>query len=262
VIPAVAHAFGALAGVALIATLASPDARAADRRPDVSVKTRAAELSVTLDDAIRANALLAADCLAEGRRWMAGNRADAERAWKDEPELFRGGQRWTYERDYAVESTVGGRYVSLVRTDYVSTGGAHPDTSIDTVIWDERTRKRMSIRPFFVETADGGPTLSAMAVGAVAALRREKKERGVDEKPGADWEKNVAPRLRGIGAVTLAPSTEPGKSAGLTFHYGPYAVGPYAEGAYAAFVPWQRLRPFLSPEGAAIFAGDLPGGAR
>ena len=35
-----------------------------------------------------------------------------------------------------------------------------------------------------------------------------------------------------IGAVTLAPSTEAGRSSGLTFHYPPYAVGPYAEGEY------------------------------
>ena len=60
--------------------------------------------------------------------------------------------------------------------------------------------------------------------------------------------------------MTLAPSTVAGKSSGLTFHYPPYAVGPYAEGEYVAFVPWETLKPFLTPEGAKIFAGARPKG--
>ncbi len=42
------------------------------------------------------------------------------------------------------------------------------------------------------------------------------------------------------------------------FHYPPYAVGPYAEGEYVAFVPWETLKPYVSPEGAGIFAGARP----
>ena len=60
--------------------------------------------------------------------------------------------------------------------------------------------------------------------------------------------------------MTLAPSTEAGKSSGLTFHYPPYAVGPYAEGEYVAFVPWETLKPYLTPEGATIFGGARPKG--
>ena len=58
--------------------------------------------------------------------------------------------------------------------------------------------------------------------------------------------------------MTLAPSTVAGKSSGLTFHYAPYAVGPYAEGEYVAFVPWETLKPNLTPEGAKTFAGARP----
>jgi hypothetical protein len=39
---------------------------------------------------------------------------------------------------------------------------------------------------------------------------------------------------------------------------GPYAVGPYAEGQYVAFVPWEILKPFLTPEGSKIFGGVRP----
>ena len=80
------------------------------------------------------------------------------------------------------------------------------------------------------------------------------------ETATAEWFKGVEPKLLKIGAVTLAPSTEAGKSSGLTFHYPPYAVGPYAEGEYVAFVPWGALKPYLAPEGARIFGGARPKG--
>ena len=76
----------------------------------------------------------------------------------------------------------------------------------------------------------------------------------------SEWSKGLEPSLLKIGAVTLAPSTEAGKSSGLTFHYPPYAVGPYVEGEYVAFVPWATLKPYLSPEGARVFGGSRPKG--
>ena len=39
-----------------------------------------------------------------------------------------------------------------------------------------------------------------------------------------------------------------------------YAVGPYAEDEYVAFVPWETLKPYLTPEGAKIFGGAWPNG--
>jgi hypothetical protein len=70
----------------------------------------------------------------------------------------------------------------------------------------------------------------------------------------------IKPELLKLGPVTLAPSTEQGKSSGLTFHYSPYGVGPYAEGPYTVFVPWTAFRQYLSAEGTAIFAGTRPKG--
>jgi hypothetical protein len=93
--------------------------------------------------------------------------------------------------------------------------------------------------------------------GVIASLTIEKKKRDVADTTG-EWIKNLKPSLLKIGAVTLAPSAEVGKSPGLTFHYPPYAVGPYAEGAYVAFVPWETLKPYLTAEGARIFGGARP----
>ena len=46
----------------------------------------------------------------------------------------------------------------------------------------------------------------------------------------------------------------------MTFHYPPYAVGPYVEGQYVAFVPWEALKSYLTPEGTKIFGGARPKG--
>jgi len=102
--------------------------------------------------------------------------------------------------------------------------------------------------------------MKAMVKAVIASLKIEKKKRDSGETATEEWFKSVEPSLLKIGAVTLAPSTETGKSSGLTFHYPPYAVGPYAEGQYVAYVPWETLKPHLTPEGARIFGGARPKG--
>ena len=238
--------------------LAAP-AFAAQPKPDFVLKTKSIDASVTLDATVKADAALAAGCLAEGRKWVASNRADADKERKESPEMFRNGA-WTFERTYDTRSVVANRYVSIVRNDYTNTGGAHPNTDLDTILWDRTAGKRISIRPFFTETADGGPALSAIRGAVVAALKLEKKKREIDSRADSDWASGIEPRLLKLGAVTLAPSTEAGKSSGLTFHYPPDAVGSHVEGGYVAFVPWSVLKPYLSTEGAAIFGGERPKG--
>jgi Deacetylase PdaC len=243
-----------IAGVLLLASLA----HAAPPKPIISTKTKAVEVSVAFDDAIKARPELSANILGEGKRWAERERREADREWQNSPELFRGGQRWTLERDYAVVSVVANRYVSILRTDYTYTGGAHPNTTLETVLWDEQTKKRISIRPFFNDLSDNSRAMIEIQNAVISALTVEKKERGTYDPNDNEWFKSLQPSLFKIGAVVLEPSSELGKSSGLTFHYSPYAVGPYAEGAYTAFVSWRILRPYLTAEGLAIFGGDKP----
>lgn len=234
-------------------------ALAADPKPDATIKNKTVGASVFLGDSIKADPALAADCLAEGKKWIGKQAADAASSRKTDPQLFQDGG-WSYERKYDIRSVVDDRYVSVIRSDYMDTHGAHPNTDVDTILWDRTLKKRISIRPFFTETADNGATMRAVLKAVLASLKIEKKKRGTEETATAEWFKGLEPKLLKIGAVTLAPSTTPGKSSGLTFHYPPYAVGPYAEGEYVAFVPWETLKPYLSPEGAGIFAGARPKG--
>lgn len=234
-------------------------APAADPKPDAVVKTKSIEARVFIDDRIKADAALAADCLAEGKKWLDKNAAEAAASRKQDPQFFRD-RGWDFERKYAIRSVVADRYVSVLRNDYTDTHGAHPNSDVNTILWDKAEGKRISIRPFFTETADGGPTMTAMVKAVIASLKAEKKKRDTSETATDEWFKGLEPSLVKIGAVTLAPSTDAGKSSGLTFHYPPYAVGPYVEGEYVAFVPWEPLKSHLTAEGMRIFGGARPKG--
>jgi hypothetical protein len=248
-----------LCHIVLLGFLLTQHALAADPKPDAAIKNKTVEASVFLGDSIKADPALAADCLAEGKKWIDKQAADAASQRKTDPQMFRDGG-WSFERKYGIRSVVADRYVSIVRSDYTDAHAAHPSTDVDTILWDKTAKKRISIRPFFTETADNGPTMQAMLKGVIASLKAEKKKRDAGETATAEWFKGLEAKLLKIGAVTLAPSTISGKSSGLTFHYPPYAVGPYAEGEYLAFVPWQTLKPYLSSEGASVFAGARPKG--
>lgn len=245
--------------------------------PQISINTKLAEITVEVEDALKAHPRLVENLLAEGRKWAAQTRADAEKDKKENPESFAEGRKWSLERSYTARSVIG-RYVSIIRNDYSYTGGAHPNTNIDTILWDAQAKKRISIRPFFKETADNGPTMTALAKLVRLAVVAEKASRfasqDTDKKDGEKKEPTpspedllkddsqvtdrVQPSLLKIGPVTLAPSTEKGKSSGLTFHFSPYDVDAYAAGPYTVFVAWEKFKPYLSAEGAAIFGGERP----
>jgi Deacetylase PdaC len=137
--------------VGAAACLALATAFAADPKPDAAIKNKTVNASFFLDDKIKSDAALAADCLTEGKKWIDKNAADADASRKQDPVLFRNGG-WSFERTYTVRSMVDGRYISIVRSDYTNTGGAHPNSDVDTILWDDVAKKRISIRPFFTET--------------------------------------------------------------------------------------------------------------
>jgi hypothetical protein len=209
--------------LASLVFVASATIAHAETKPQIVISTKAVEVTVTVDPALRQHPGLFEDNLAEGRRWAERNRAEAARTMRDEPEFFRGGRRWTFERAYTVRSVVG-RYVSVLRDDGTYTGGAHPNSFADTILWDRDARKRTNIRPFFRETADNGPTMTTLARLARIAVAAEKlsrdaivvdipkdkltPERLVDEDRSIVT--GIVPSLLKIGPISLAPSTESG----------------------------------------------------
>lgn len=263
---------------ALLAASCGPCAQAfavnnTPNKAQISIETKYAKISLTVDSELRPFTELFANCLAEGKAWFNKTNSDTAAEWGDNRKAFRGLQ-WFYDRDYVLRSVID-RYVSVVRNDDWFDGGAHPNQHADTILWDDVAHKRVNIRVLFTETADNGPTMSALAGAAklaVAAAKLAKDINGYDDDapaakdmtPEQEIEHDsfikdgIKPAILEIGPVTLAPSTQTGKSSGLTFHYSPYGVGPYVEGPYTVFVPWTAFRQSLSPQGAALFGGERP----
>lgn len=245
--------------VALTSLLFGGATLAADRKPDILLKAKFTEVSVSFDDAIKAEAPLLKNLTGASKTWAAKMLKELLEQRKDLGDLPADirNRPWEAERSYGQSALIADRYVSVIRSDYNYTGGAHPYHAGDTLLWDKRDGKMISIRPFFTELADNGPAMTAIRNAVVADLKVEKKKRDNDN-PDMSLVDALEPKLLKIGPVSLTPSTVSGKSSGLTFHYSPYAVGSYAEGEYTAFVPWPLLKPYLTPEGTAIFAGEQP----
>jgi hypothetical protein len=274
--------FGATRKILFIAALLSASfgpcaqvftANNTPNKAEISVETKYVTISLTVDSELRPFTDPFASCLAEGKAWFNKTNSDTAAEWRDNRKAFRGMQ-WFYDRDYVLRSVVD-RYVSVVRNDDWFDGGAHPNQHADTILWDDAAHKRVNIRALFTETADNGPTMSALAQAAklaVAAAKLAKDINGYDDDAPAA--KDMTPEqeiehdsfikdgikaaILEIGPITLAPSIEAGKSSGLTFHYSPYGVGPYVEGPYTVFVPWTAFRQYLSAQGAALFGGERP----
>jgi hypothetical protein len=246
----------------------------AQLKPVLSVKTRLVDADVQIDERLKAHPGLAANLLADSKRWIERMRTEADKERREDIALFREAQRWTLERSYELRSAIG-RYVSVLRNDEIDTGGNNPTVVTDAIVWDRDAKKRVGIRPFFKEAADNGPTMKALARLVRIAVAAEKIARDLPDplepdKPSSSLTperlaerdplivESVQPKLAGLGPATLAPSTVAGKSSGLTFHFSPYAVGSLTEGPYTAFVAWTEFKSYLSPEGAAVFAGERP----
>jgi hypothetical protein len=254
--------YAAVAVAALGPIVATSVAVAApEDKPAAVVNTKTIEATLTIDPKLKAWPGLHDNLLAEGRREITKWRAESEKRRKEMPDLFQGGRRYTFERAYSERSAIG-RYVSVMRADDLDGLGAHPDHQINMILWDAQAKKRVSIRPFFKESATGGPTLDRLAQLIRLKLAAQKRQRDIAiDDPDTDSDlSRVEPDLLKMGAVALVPSAEKNKSAGLVFYFSPYLVGSYAEGEYTAYVSWTDFKSELSPEGLALFGGERAAG--
>ncbi|MGA7998735.1 MAG: hypothetical protein WCA28_28060, partial [Bradyrhizobium sp.] len=80
-----------MALIGALACFAAATVFAAEPKPDATLTNKEIDASVLLDDKIKADPALAADCLAEGRKWMDKNAADAAASRKEDPMMFRDG---------------------------------------------------------------------------------------------------------------------------------------------------------------------------
>ena len=244
---------------ALLAALyfASPLARGEEEKPAVSIKTKYIEIEVVIEAALRAYPKLYQALIADAKRDAEENRKEAFESWKTDPALFRE-MPWTFDRTYRLR-VAALPYVSVLIDTGTFTGGAHPNTRLDTLLWDAKADRRTEAESLFRETQKDGPTTTALAKLVHDAIIEEKKKRDVPiDEETERWLEPIKADFGTLGASSLAPSSVSGRASGMTFHFSPYGVGPYAEGSYTGFVPASALQPYLTEEAKPLFAGERP----
>ena len=220
---------------------------------DFRSETPYASVELTLPQALKPYPDLHARLFAAGvrdlRQFTEGSQSDRTEAGGD---IGVGPYEKTIELDTPVET---GKLLSLARTDYEFTGGAHGMSSFSGVLWDKALKRDLAPTDLFRQGAD----LSALDAALCAALNAEKKERDPAAAPltvaAADGTMWSCPRATVVPFVLAAGST-PGKAGGLTFMVGPYIVGPYVEGSFWVNVPQSAFRDLITPAYVDDFAGD------
>ncbi|WOB79341.1 DUF3298 domain-containing protein [Brevundimonas nasdae] len=218
-------------------------------------KTPYAAVKLTLPQAIKTtptlHAALYADTVRDLKQFEEGAQADLSEA---------GGGPNPYEKTIAfAPGAETGKLVSLARTDFEFTGGAHPNTSFDAVIWDKTTNKRLGFADLFRPGADLSVLDKALCAAANAAKQARSPGSEAATLDGKMW---TCPKAVSTPFV-LTPGTTPGKAGGVTFLMGPYQIGPYSDGPYWIALPQSLFRALLNPayadqfDGAPVKAGDV-----
>jgi hypothetical protein len=244
-------------GSALIVLISLP-AKAEDEKPVLSIKTSYVEIEVSIARELRAYPQLYAALFADAKKYTEQNRKQAHDAWQTDRPSFRD-QPWTFDRGYRLRAAAP-PYVSVLIDSGEFTGGAHPNSVVDTLLWDSEPNRRANMQTLFRETAKDGPTTAALAKLVRDAVIAEKKKRDIpmDDPASDNWLEPIKADFSTLGAPSLAPSTAAGRASGMTFHFSPYGVGAYAEGPYTLFVPFASLEPYLTDDAKKIFAGERP----
>lgn len=218
-------------------------------------KTPYATVKLTLPPSVRdkpdLHAPLYAAAVENLKQFSEGAQADLSEA---------GGGTTPYEKTIAYQSGAEtARLASLARTDTEFTGGAHPNTSFQSVIWDKSGKKQLGFADLFRAGANLAPLDKALCDAANAAKQARSPGAERAQADGGTW---TCPKAAATPFV-LTPGAVPGKAGGVTFLIGAYQVGPYSDGAYWIALPQAGFRSLLNPafldqfDGAPTQAGDV-----
>lgn len=136
---------------------------------------------------------------------------------------------------FSMEWTTAGqtsRLLSLQNQLGTFTGGAHPNTSYGSLLWDRRAVREIKIESLFLRS---GAFAKLTRTPYCAALNAERHKRREGEKLELA-EFNACPKYSELAIAPLDKNTN-GRFDSIAFVASPYTAGPYAEGEYEITVP-------------------------
>ena len=215
-------------------------------------KTPWADVSLTLPAGIKPQPDLHARLYAEEVRRL---RQFTEGAQGELTEAGADTDRPKYQKTITITvAAETAKLLSLKRSDFDYSGGAHPNTLTDGLLWDKALKRRIGVADLFGKNPDL-TVLDQALCSAINAAKRARVPDSAGVTPGGG-KMFSCPRAADTPFVLTAGDT-PGKAAGLTFLIGPYQVGPYVEGAYEIAIPAMVFRSLLATAYAGEFGGRL-----
>ena len=213
-------------------------------------KTPWAEVKLSLPEAIKPQTDFHARLYAEEVRRL---RQFSEGAQGERTEAGNDTTMPPYAKSIAITAAVEtSKLLSLKRSDYDFSGGAHPNTLLGGLLWDKALKRQIGLAELLQKGAD----LSVLDQALCSAVNAAKRARVPNSRVLTFDGQEACPRVRDT-AFVLTPGSVPGKAGGLTFLIGPYVVGSYAEGAYEIALPLTVFRSLLAPAYVGEFGGVL-----
>jgi len=181
-------------------------------------------------------------------------RAFAQEAKDEGSEYFRA-------HDYeTIWSMQGGAepLISLQSSAYTDTGGAHPNSFIQGLIYDTGAREQLAPMDIFASAEEAYAVLKPLLAETLTDEKLERYGEPMDDGGViyAELMETLPPVEEGFTNAVLLPSTEDGKLGGMLFIFPPYAIGPYVEGGYEAVVAQADIHAALKPDYQPLFSGD------
>ena len=136
---------------------------------------------------------------------------------------------------FSMEWTTAGqtpRLLSLQNQLGTFTGGAHPNTSYGSLLWDRRATREIKIESMFLRS---GAFVRLTRASYCAALDTERNKRREGEKLDLA-EFNACPKYSELAIAPLDKNRN-GRFDSIAFVASPYTAGPYAEGEYEITLP-------------------------
>lgn len=143
------------------------------------------------------------------------------------------------------------RLLSLSRTYYAFTGGAHGNGATTGLLWDRQRSKEIPFAALFARPGGYGAALRAPYCRALDNERRKRRWPGY--QAGIVPEFNSCPKLTDLALIPAA-SRQGGRLDRIHLVAAPYLAGSYAEGEYDIQLPvTAALIAALKPEYRASF---------
>jgi hypothetical protein len=145
--------------------------------------------------------------------------------------------------------------LSLSAETYSDTGGAHPNTGFQAIVWDKQGRRAVPIDTLFAPN-QAKAALSAISEAATKAWAKIYVQRS-GQKPGpeADVAKDgIGPDADKLKPYALTYAKGQTKANGIVLLYGAGQVWPHVLGDFRLSVPATVFAKYLAPQWTKIFA--------